>query len=63
MLKPLEEDLKRRDFTVNAMAIEPGRSGMKIIDLFGGEKDLKNKIIRAVGKAEDRFNEDALRML
>ena len=61
--KTLEEDLKRRDFTVNAMAIEPGRSGMKIIDLFGGEKDLKNKIIRAVGKAEDRFNEDALRML
>ena len=61
--KTLEEDLKRRDFTVNAMAAEPGRLGLKIIDLFGGEKDLKDKVIRAVGKPEERFDEDALRML
>jgi len=64
--KTLEEDLKRRDFTVNAMAIQfPGARGKKIevIDPFEGQKDLKNKLIRAVGKAEDRFSEDSLRML
>lgn len=55
----LDEDLKRRDFTINAFAFD----GRKIIDLFEGEKDLKKKIIRAVGEAETRFNEDALRML
>ncbi len=64
--KTLKEDLKRRDFTVNAMAIQfPGARGKKIevVDPFEGQKDLKNKLIRAVGKAEDRFSEDALRML
>ena len=64
----LEEDLKRRDFTVNAMAIEVENRKLKVesckvIDLFGGQKDLNNKIIRAVGDANKRFNEDALRML
>ncbi len=57
----LEKDLSRRDFTVNAMAMR--LNGNKIIDLFGGEKDLKKKIIRAVGEPEDRFKEDALRMM
>lgn len=56
----LEEDLKRRDFTINALAMDI--SG-KITDLFGGQEDLKNKIIRTVGEPEERFNEDALRML
>ena len=55
----LEDDLSRRDFTVNAMAMDEKK---KIIDLFDGQKDLKNKIIRTVGNAEERFNEDALRM-
>lgn len=57
----IEEDLKRRDFTINAMAMNP--VSLETIDLFGGEKDLKNKDIRAVGNPEERFNEDALRIL
>jgi tRNA nucleotidyltransferase (CCA-adding enzyme) len=57
----LEDDLKRRDFTINAMAMNIITH--KIIDLFNGQNDLKNKIIRAVGNAEDRFNEDGLRIL
>jgi len=56
----LEEDLKRRDFTINAMAYND-RSGL--IDLFGGMQDLRDGIIRCVGNAEERFSEDALRML
>ena len=60
----LAEDLSRRDFTVNAVAIEiKPKEELNIIDLFQGEEDLKNKIIRAVGQPEERFNEDALRML
>jgi len=58
--RTVEEDLARRDFTVNALAMDDKG---KIIDFFDGQKDLKNKIIKAVGKADDRFNEDALRML
>jgi len=66
--KTLEEDLKRRDFTVNAMAIQAQilklkTKNIEIIDLFGGQEDLENKVIRAVGNPEDRFNEDALRMM
>ena len=72
--KTLEEDLKRRDFTMNAMAIgfeeqrekskeKKYRSKIKIIDLFGGRGDIKNRTIRAVGDPSDRFSEDALRML
>ncbi len=61
--KTLEEDLKRRDFTVNAIALEIKNSQTEIIDLFDGQKDLKNKIIRTVGNPEERFNEDALRLL
>lgn len=56
----LKEDLKRRDFTVNAMAYSPNRG---VIDLYGGMRDLENHIIRAVGKASERFDEDALRIL
>jgi putative nucleotidyltransferase with HDIG domain len=58
--KTLNEDLSRRDFTINALAMN-GES--KIVDFFGGQKDLKNKIIRTVGDANKRFEEDALRML
>lgn len=56
----LSDDLSRRDFTINALAYHP-ESG--VIDLFGGEKDLKEKIIRTVGEADRRFSEDALRIL
>ncbi len=55
----IEEDLARRDFTVNALASD----GEKIIDLFGGQNDLKKKLIRAVGEPAERFSEDALRMM
>ncbi len=58
--KTIEEDLARRDFTINAIAI--GKDN-KIIDPYSGQKDLKNKTIRAVGNPEERFNEDALRMM
>ena len=56
----LEEDLKRRDFTVNAMAYSP-KTGL--IDLYGGQGDLEKGIIRCVGEPERRFDEDALRIL
>ena len=56
----LEEDLKRRDFTVNAMAYNE-RTGL--VDIFGGLADIDQGIIRCVGNAEERFTEDALRML
>lgn len=56
----LEEDLKRRDFTVNAFAYSE-RTG--IVDLFDGLSDLKSGIVRAVGDPKKRFSEDALRMM
>lgn len=56
----LAEDLKRRDFTINAMVMDADGN---TTDLFGGREDIKNGVIRAVGKAEERFNEDALRIL
>ena len=75
----LDKDLSRRDFTVNALAMKNKKSRIKIkediikhcfefngfyiIDLFGGQKDIKKKIIRAVGEPVDRFREDALRMI
>jgi len=61
--KTLKEDLGRRDFTVNAIAVDLVETSPTIIDPFDGQKDLKNKTIRAVGNAEERFNEDALRMM
>ena len=59
-VKSLTEDLKRRDFTVNAMAYSD-KTGL--IDLFDGVGDIERKVIRAVGNPEERFNEDALRIL
>lgn len=56
----VEDDLARRDFTVNAMAYDP-KAGY--IDPFGGQQDLKNKVLRTVGDPEQRFREDALRIL
>lgn len=56
----LKEDVARRDFTVNSLAMD---SKGKIIDFFGGQEDIENKIIRAVGNAEERFQEDFLRMM
>lgn len=56
----LAEDLKRRDFTINAMAYNP-RIGL--VDLFGGAEDLRKKVVRCVGSPEERFTEDALRIL
>lgn len=56
----LDEDLKRRDFTINALAMDMHGD---IVDLFNGIEDLKNHIIRAVGNPERRFHEDALRMM
>jgi tRNA nucleotidyltransferase (CCA-adding enzyme) len=61
--KTLEEDLSRRDFTINALALKIKKSDFEIVDLFRGQEDLNNKIIRAVGDANERFDEDALRMM
>lgn len=59
-VRSLEEDLKRRDFTVNAFALnEKG----EIVDLFDGLEDLENKLLRAVGVPHERFHEDALRIM
>ena len=55
----LRDDLSRRDFTVNAMAMD--KDGV-VVDIFNGKADLENKLIRAVGNAEKRFSEDALRI-
>lgn len=57
----LEEDIKRRDFTVNALAYDPVED--KVIDLVNGRQDIEKKIIRTVGNPEERFTEDKLRML
>ena len=56
----LDEDLKRRDFTINAMAYNEETG---LVDLFGGTQDLKNKTIRCVGNPDERFSEDALRIM
>ena len=77
--RTLEEDLSRRDFTINALALKISNfqfpisnktpksksqnTKYEIIDLFNGQDDLKNKVIRAVGNADERFDEDALRMM
>ncbi|MCR4843054.1 MAG: CCA tRNA nucleotidyltransferase [Eubacterium sp.] len=58
--RSLEEDLKRRDFTINAMAC--GKDG-EIVDIFGGRDDMEKGLIRAVGDPRERFGEDALRMM
>jgi len=58
--KTLEEDLSRRDFTINALALDHKQ---KLFDFYSGQEDAENKIIRAVGDADVRFKEDALRMM
>ncbi len=57
----IEDDLKRRDFTMNALAYNPYKR--HVIDLYKGQEDIKDMLIRTVGDANERFNEDALRML
>jgi tRNA nucleotidyltransferase (CCA-adding enzyme) len=57
----LVEDLARRDFTINAIALDESKG--QIVDPYDGQKDIKDKILRTVGIADDRFNEDALRMM
>lgn len=67
----IEDDLKRRDFTINALAYSPTINMEKegnmykgqIIDLYKGQEDIEDKVVRAVGNPNDRFQEDALRML
>ncbi len=58
--KSIEEDLSRRDFTINAIAYNPSCG---LVDLFGGENDIYNSIIKTVGDPDKRFKEDALRIL
>ena len=57
----LDDDLKRRDFTINALAYSPTQG--KMVDLYGGVKDIKDMLVRAVGEPRARFDEDALRIL
>src|SRR3989304_528890 len=64
----LEEDLARRDFIINAIALEKvnlfkGKPSLELIDPFSGQKDIRENTIRAVGKPGKRFSEDALRLL
>ncbi len=66
--KSLEDDLSRRDFTINAIALKISNfkfqiSNLQLVDPFDGQEDLKAKIIRTVGDPNERFGEDALRML
>lgn len=58
--KSLEEDLARRDFTINALAFD---KNLKVIDPYNGQEDINNKLVRAVGDPNERFSEDALRMM
>lgn len=57
----IEDDLQRRDFTINALSFNPANG--QIIDLYDGQKDLKDRVIRAVGVPDERLNEDPLRIL
>src|SRR5215467_1696658 len=59
--KSPEEDVKRRDFTINALLLDP-QTG-QVLDFVGGRKDLEAGIIRAIGRPEERFREDKLRMI
>ncbi len=62
--KTVEEDISRRDFTINAMAMKQTVNGKwQIVDPYGGRDDLKKKIIKTVGSPAERFNEDALRLV
>ena len=66
----LEDDLKRRDFTINAIALDVSEEGRKegyykgqIVDLYKGQEDLENKILKTVGEPVERFKEDGLRIM
>ena len=59
----IEDDLSRRDFTVNAMAFTEAEGSLSVLDLFGGQDDLQRGVIRAVGDPDTRFTEDALRLM
>ena len=59
--KNIEDDLKRRDFTINALAYDDSKG--HIIDLYKGQEDIKDRVIKTVGNPDDRFKEDALRMI
>jgi len=59
--KSLDEDLARRDFTINALAFNVSKG--QLVDLYKGQKDLKDKILRTVGNPDERFNEDPLRIM
>lgn len=59
----LHEDLARRDFTMNAMALDVKDGALSYIDPFEGQKDIAKKLVRAVGNAKERFDEDALRLM
>ncbi len=61
--KNIKEDLSRRDFTINAFAISLSDKSQKLVDPFNGSEDLKNGIVRTVRNPEERFNEDALRLM
>jgi tRNA nucleotidyltransferase/poly(A) polymerase len=61
--KTLNEDLERRDFTINAIAIKIVDDKLSIVDLFEGQKDLENKLVRTVRNPDERFEEDALRLI
>ncbi|MBI5153494.1 MAG: HD domain-containing protein [Parcubacteria group bacterium] len=61
--KTIEEDLARRDFTINALAMRLGEDSHELIDPFGGMQDIEKGVMKAVGDPETRFNEDALRLL
>lgn len=61
--KTLEEDLARRDFTINAIALKPKEKKYAVVDPYHGAQDLDMKIIRTVGDPNERFREDALRMM
>jgi poly(A) polymerase/tRNA nucleotidyltransferase (CCA-adding enzyme) len=61
--KSLEDDVKRRDFTVNAIGMTLTAEGIEVTDLCGGIKDIKDKVLRTVGEPDARFGEDALRIL
>lgn len=62
-VKSITEDLSRRDFTINAMAIRLTKGHLRIIDPFCGQEDLEHRFIRAVGNPKQRFKEDPLRIL
>src|SRR3989339_576106 len=67
--KTVEDDLSRRDFTINAIALDPSGlslldpKGRESIDPYNGQKDIRAKLIRCVGNSNERFNEDALRLM